>query len=96
MAPSAQEHADRIRLLAHLLLNARDDTLAHPRERSHARSVADLEFSTWRHVHQMQNPNTPELLEEMFKVRQLVERMGVGDSAESILPGPRIQRPCIN
>jgi hypothetical protein len=35
----------------------------------------------------MQNPNTPEVLEEMFKVRQLVERMGMADSAETILSG---------
>jgi hypothetical protein len=33
----------------------------------------------------MQNPNTPELLEEMFRVRQLMERMGIGDSTEAIL-----------
>jgi hypothetical protein len=35
----------------------------------------------------MQNPNTPELLEEMFRVRQLMERMGIGDSTEAILSG---------
>jgi DNA-binding GntR family transcriptional regulator len=35
----------------------------------------------------MQNPNTPEVLEEMFKVRQLIERMATADSAEKILCG---------
>jgi hypothetical protein len=47
--------------------------------------VADLELCAWRHVSEMQNPNTPELLEEMFRVRQLMERMGIGDSTEAIL-----------
>jgi hypothetical protein len=49
--------------------------------------VADLELCAWRHVSEMQNPNMPELLEEMFRVRQLMERMGIGDSTEAILSG---------
>jgi hypothetical protein len=35
----------------------------------------------------MQNLNTPEVLEEMFKVRQLIECMGTVDGAETILSG---------
>jgi hypothetical protein len=35
----------------------------------------------------MQNPNTPEILEEMFKVRQLIERIGARESAGTILSG---------
>ena len=84
---STEEDADHIHLLTHLLLRAGKDTLVDPPEQSHSSSLASLELSIWRRVNEMQNPNTPEILEEMFKVRQLVERMGVGDSAEKILSG---------
>lgn len=79
--------SDRIHVLTHILLNAVGDTRTRSRKRSHPPSVADLELSTWRHVKEMQNPNAPEILEEMFKVRQLMERLGIGDCAETILSG---------
>jgi hypothetical protein len=69
------------------LVRAGNDALTNGGYRRHSCSIADLELSSWRHVNQMQNPNTPEVLEEMFKVRQLVERMGMADSAETILSG---------
>ena len=75
---------DRIHVLTHILLHAGSDTLADPRHRSHL--LAHLMHSAWRDLDKMQNPNTPEILEEMFKVRQLMDRMDFGDSAETILP----------
>jgi hypothetical protein len=68
-------------VLVHILLHAGNDILANC-------SVDDLELSTWRQIIQgIQNPNTPEVLEEMFKVRQLMERMGTGHNVETILSG---------
>jgi hypothetical protein len=79
--------ADRIHVLAHILLHAGNDILAAAPKRSHSCSVTDLELSTWRQIQEMQNPNTPEVLEEMFKVRQLMGQMGTGHNAETILSG---------
>lgn len=87
---------DRIHLLSHLLLNAGSDGISSHHKRLHSRSVTDLELSTWRHVSEMQNPNTAELLEEIFKVRHVIERLRHGDSAETILSGGhRALQKCI-
>lgn len=74
---------ERIHILVHLLLHAGIQVGINPRRR-YICPITGLELSTWRQKRELQNPNTPEVLEEMFKVRQLMERMGTGCNGETI------------